>query len=440
MIQFPCRCKHLFEFPDDMAGKQVQCPNCQLLVDIPSMDELSQLSEDGTFRVDAAPAGRSPEQFEEMRRAFSRRKVDENGLEVDLRQTAEQIAAAGTNEPIDDFENFPTAPRYDPETGELLRPLQIRSDDSIPPHPSQIPLAQTTLNYGTADPNAKLSLCRPLLQLLTPINLAVMFFVLLTHLFLILVSFSVLVIFAILLIGTGLIAHYANVIEEVGVEERDELPRFLRQFNFTDDVLLPCAHVLLAWIICFGLGRVVWIVWAAENWPVRSLYPISLALDSLGLVFFPAVVLTIVTSGSLLNLRPDRLLGTIAQIGPRYAYLVLLYAVAIAVYVFGVFATLWHAMFVYKFVISPIALPPSAPTTWFSSLGAAYEMLIVGIFLMHYFAWLLGLAYRTGHEKFPWVFHHRQRIIPGVNAPRHAKPVHSPPPIHNPAPVHPPSE
>jgi hypothetical protein len=437
MIQFPCRCKHVFEFPDDMAGKQVQCPNCQLLVDVPTLDELSQLSEDGTFRVAAPPPGRSPEQIHDMLRTYSRRKVDENGVDLDLRQTSDEIAAAGTNEPIDDFENFPTAPKYDPETGELLRPLQIRPDDSIAPHPSQIPLAQTTLNYAPPDPNANPSVFRPLLQLLTPINLAAMFFVLLAHLFVILAAvIPYLVVFATLGCGAGLIAHYANVIEDVGLEERNELPRFLRQFDIIDDLWLPFCRVFLAWMVCFGPGRVVWTIWAIENWPVRTLYPISFALDAIGLVFFPVVVLTTVTSGSVLNLRPDRLLGTIAQIGPRYAYMVLLYAVAITVYFFGIFNSLWHVLSVYAFMVSRTAIHATPPKSWFDTLGAAYEMLIVGIFLMHYFAWLLGLAYRAGHDKFPWVYHERQRLLPGINAPRHSKPVHSPPPIH----AQPPSE
>jgi hypothetical protein len=437
MIQFPCRCKHVFEFPDDMAGKQVQCPNCQLLVDVPSIDELSQLSPDGTFRVDAPPPGRSHEQFQAMLRAFSKRRVDANGIELDLRQSADQIAAAGTNEPIDDFENFPTSPKYDPETGELLRPLQVRPDDSIAPHPSQIPLAQTTLNYATPDPNADFSLFRPLLQLLTPINLAAMFFVLLAHLFLIFATLSIyLVVLAILGCGAALVAHYANIVEDVGIEERDELPRFLRQFNFTDDIWLPFVRVFLACMICFGLGRLAGMVAVIEDWPDRARYLISFSLDSVGLVFFPAVVLTTVTSGSLLNLRPDRVLGTIAEIGPRYAYLVLLYTVAFLIYIFGVVTTLWHALSVLTFVTSRHAIASSAPKSWFDTLGAAYEMLIVGIFLMHYFAWLLGLAYRAGHTKFPWVYHQRQRILPGINAPRYSKPVPAPPPI----PAQPPSE
>jgi hypothetical protein len=437
MIQFPCRCKHLFEFPDDMAGKQVQCPNCQLLVDIPSMDELAQLTEDGTFRVAAPPAGRTPEEFQDMLRTYSRRKVDENGAEVDLRQTFDEVAAAGTNEPIDDFENFPTAPKYDPETGELLRPLQIRPDDSIAPHPSQIPLAQTALNYATPDPNADFSLFRPLLQLLIPINLAAMFFVLLAHMFLIAATLSIyLVVLAILGCGAGLIAHYANVVEDVGIEERDELPRFLRQFNITDDIWLPFVRVFLAWMICFGLGRLVGMVWTIQDWPDRTRLPISLSLDAVGLVFFPVVVLTTITSGSLLNLRPDRLLGTIAEIGPRYAYLVLLYPVAMGIYYLGIYTTFWHAMSVYFFMTSRTALHSAAPKSWFDSLGAAYEMLIVGIFLMHYFAWLVGLAYRAGHEKFPWVYRQRQRLLPGINAPRYSKPAPAPPPI----PAQPPSE
>jgi hypothetical protein len=405
------------------------------------MQELGELSEDGAFRVGAPPPGRSPEQLLEMRRAFSRRKVDDNGAEIDLRRDANQVAAAGTYEPIDDFENFPTAPRYDPETGELLRPLALRPDEGAAPHPSQIPLAQSHLNYAPPELNPSLSLFRPLRQLLTPVNLAAMFFVLLGHVFLIFATLSIyLVILALLGCGAALIGHYANVVEEVGIEERDELPRFLRQFSLADDIWHPFLRVLLAWTVCFALGWLAALVVAILRCPAQEVYATWIVLESVGLVLFPAVALITITSGSLANLRPDRILGTIAQIGPRYAFLVVLYPVAFGIYICGVGSTLSHAMSVYAFIRSPVALAPSPPEAWFYSLAGAYEMLIIGIFLMHYFAWLLGLAYRVGHGKFPWVYQRRQRVLPGINAPRYSKPVHSPPPIQDPAAAPPPSE
>ena len=164
-----------------MAGRQVQCPDCQRLVDVPTTNELAELSEDGTFRMDA-PVDRDSGHFEKMRRVYGKDKVDENGAEIDLRQTRDELAAAGTEDDILAFEHQPTAPKYDPETGELIRPLDIVDDPTIAPHPSQLPMATNTLNYASPELQAGLPYS-PLARLLSPINLAAMFFVLFFQLF-----------------------------------------------------------------------------------------------------------------------------------------------------------------------------------------------------------------------------------------------------------------
>jgi hypothetical protein len=335
MIKFTCHCTHVFEFPDDMAGKQAQCPDCQRLVDVPTMNELAQLSEDGTFLLNAAVQPRSGE-FEQMRRVYAKDKVDENGEDVDLRQTLQELAAAGTEDNILEFEERPTNPKYDPETGELIRPLDIVQNPDFA-HPSQIPMATRTLNYANAELDGD-SLYSPVVRLLSPINLAAMFFVLLAHVFFFFTAFSgFLSIAAIIFVGPALIAHYANVVEEIGIEEHDELPRFLRNFNLIEDIWHPFAHVFLAWMICFGPAIILWLFWVFHGWPLTGGVVSFIVLDAIGLILFPAVVLTTITSGSLLNLRPDRILSVIAQIGPRYALLVILYAVALVFYILGMF-------------------------------------------------------------------------------------------------------
>lgn len=425
MIHFTCRCHHVFDFPDDMAGKQVQCPSCQLLVDVPTKADLAELSDDGTFRLDETPVLTHPGDFENMRRVFSKEKVDDDGAEFDLRQTHEELVAAGTHDDINEFENHPTAPRYDPETGELVRPLAIAPDPAMATPASQLPMATNTLNYASGDLAGRDSWMSPLRELLNPVNLAAMFFVLLAHIFFFLAAFSLfLSVFALFVVGTGLVAHYANVIDEIGIEEHDELPRFLRNFNFTDDIWRPFAHVFLAWMLCFGAARFVWLLWMLHNWPIGSGLAVSLVLDTVGLFFFPAVVLTTTTSGSLENLRPDRVFKVIARIGPRYALLVLLYAVAITVYSLGFVTTPIHALLWASLVKS---------TPWYFTAAGAYGFLIAGIFLMHYFAWLVGLTYRTLHHKFPWAYHQHVKLIPGVTGPRYARqvrgfPVQVPPP------------
>jgi hypothetical protein len=418
MIQFPCRCKHIFQLPDDMSGRQVQCPKCSRLVDIPTWGELSELSDDGTFKL-GAPVKGDPHDFEKMQQVYRRVHLDEDGNELDLRQTLEDIAHAGTEDDVDAFDNRPTAPKYDPETGELLRPIAISPDPAHRPqhvHVAEIATGTPTLNYATQDPQQPHSLMEPLLRLMHPINLAAMFFVLLAHIFFYMSIFSLfLSVAAIFITGPAIVAHYANVIEDIGIEERDELPRFLRHFNLGDDVFYPFVHVVTAWAICFGPGRIMLLFWYLHSRLSAGVYAGVFALDVAGLIFFPAVLLTTTTSGSLLNLRPDRVLSVIAEIGPRYAFFVLLYLVAISIYVLGLIATPVQAFF----LINMVRKTPFI----FTGLGA-YGALSTGIILMHYFAWLLGLAYREKHRRFQWVYHRDERIIPGVNAPRHS-------PLHN---------
>ncbi len=248
-----------------------------------------------------------------------------------------------------------------------------------------------------------------------PINLAAMFFVLVAHVFLamaiIATLWSFVAILALFVVGVGLVAHYANVVEEIALEERDELPRFLRHFSFGEDIWFPFINVFLAWMICFGPGVIVWATGTLMHWRADRVMLIAVAWDVIGLMFFPAVVLTTITSGSLTNLRPDRLLGTIARIGPRYVLLAIVYTAAIMVYYEGVNGTIANFIKVFTGGVS---------FRWFIDGLIAYGSLILGIYLMHYFAWIMGLCYRAGHNEFPWVFQRRSRLIPGVNAPRHA--------------------
>jgi len=399
------------EFPEEMAGRQVQCPSCGRLVDIPSTDELSHLSDDGTFLI-GEPVQADPHVFDELRRVYAKRKVDENGQDVDLRQTPEQLAAAGTEDDVFEYERLPKAPKYDPETGELIRPLDM-VEEPAPAARHVAEAAPATLNYATPDFQDPLSYS-PLARLFAPVNLITMFFVFLLHMFLYMTAFSLyLSIAAIFVVGPALIGHYANVIEEIGVEDRDELPRLLRHFDLTDDIFRPFAHVFVAWAICFAPTWLLWLVWIYHQWPLEGGVITASVLLAIGWIFFPAVVLTTTTSGAYANLRPDRIMAVIGKIGPRYALLVVIYVIACALYLTGLVA------------VPAIALA-FAFSTQVHNFGyiepSAIGILIVGIFLMHYFAWRLGICYRRLHQKFPWVYHQIDRVLPGVNAPRYSKP------------------
>jgi hypothetical protein len=421
MIKFPCHCGHSFQFEDEMAGRQVQCPDCGRLNDIPSFDDLRSMSEDGTYKLDAAPALHEPGMFEKLHHVYTKDKVDANGQEIDLRVTPEEVAAAGEPPiplaPQGTARPLITAPRYDPETGELIRELPILNDQA-PINPASIPMAQAALHYATGQGSRAHHLARPLLELFMPVNVVVMVFVLVAQvvsgtiplaLLLLLigpgpmVAYIMLLPFPLLLLcGAGVLAHYSNVIEDIGPDDRDELPRFLRNLSIREDIWRPFANFAAASFLCFGPLFILWHF--VEYWTWRGLLA-SLPLQLAASAAFPVVLLTTTTSGSILNLRPDRLLGTVRVIGAFYLWLVgalllteLFYAAGLATTALNAFAVILGA----------------SSKSWIFFGPLAYTILCGAIYLMHYFCWQLGLVYRREHHRFPWVL---QRHIPRAAAP-----------------------
>lgn len=54
MIRFSCRCNHPFQLDKSEAGGLAQCPKCGRLNDVPTLSDLPNLAEDGTYQLDAA--------------------------------------------------------------------------------------------------------------------------------------------------------------------------------------------------------------------------------------------------------------------------------------------------------------------------------------------------------------------------------------------------
>jgi hypothetical protein len=424
MIKFPCHCGHQFTFEDDMAGRQVQCPDCGRLNDIPSLDDLRNISEDGTYKLDSAPALQEPGRFQRLHHVYARQKTDALGEEIDLRVTPEEIAAAGAPEiPLVAAGSTPpppVAPRYDPETGERIRELPVLHDHP-PENPANIPMAKTALDYAMRNRARPTQLLRPLLELFMPVNLIVMLFVLIAQVIAGTIPLAVLfitltmgvtamllvflVLPLLLVCGVGVVAHYANVIEDIGPDDRDELPRFLRNMSIREDVWRPCVNFMAALICCFWPVLVLWHFDPTSHWSGLIL---TLALIVAGSVFFPAVLLTATTSGSMLNLRPDRVLGTIRTIG--WAYLVLVAALLLAE-IFNAAGVLTTSLNGFVFISQ------LRSKSWLTFGPPAYTILCTGIYLMHYFCWQLGLVYRRDHHRFPWVLqHHISRRAPALTA------------------------
>ena len=137
MIRFHCTCQHLFETADDLAGGLVQCPKCGKLNDIPTLSDLAVIAEDGTYRIgiEEIDADAEARRLAELERAFARTRVDEYGAEIDLRPTMQDIRKAGADEvPLElKDEVRPGAPKYDPITGELIRPMDVRTPTAAEP-------------------------------------------------------------------------------------------------------------------------------------------------------------------------------------------------------------------------------------------------------------------------------------------------------------------
>jgi len=399
MINLTCRCGNRFAVADDLAGMSVQCQACRRLLDVPGLGDLADLDEDGTIKLREAEPNPTPTD-EELLRAWLPQHKDADGNEYDLRPDMEQVIEAGGEEPpleVKDQQR-PAAPKYDPETGELIVPLALKGDEAQHVIPIPLPQTRPTLQYYQGP---SLSPWRVPLALLTPANATVMLVVLVLHLFgtgaLLVSCFGIFVIGIMsILVFLAIPAHYANVVEDIGFFDKDELPAVLRNMSFSEDVARPFFNMAGAMALCYAPAGVLW----------RMEAPLAaVALAGLGTILFPAVFLTLVTSGTVLNLRPDRVFGVIGAGIWSYAVLLVLWVLAIAVYGGGIVST------------SYVSLALLDPSLTLNALATplSFLALILGVYLMHLFCWQLGLFYRGHHERFPWVL---QRHIPKPPPPR----------------------
>jgi hypothetical protein len=298
---------------------------------------------------------------------------------------------------------MPGAPKYDPNTGELVRPMDI-DDKVLPPEEeAAVPMATRSMTYASPDLDAVVSPFSAMVLLLKPINLLVMFFVVIAHgLMLMTALIAAFGIFFIvpLLIGVLaiLLAHYGIVVDEIGPVGRDELPRPMRQCGWQEDLWGPFVHMAGAIMISFIPA---FLVLRSPTLPSTLSYPLAAVVGLVGAFFFPAIFLTTATSGSVHNLRPDRIMGVIARCGLPYFFAAMLFPVASSIYFLGILGTGFQVM--RNFIVGR----PAGP--WYFASSVAFPALFLGIYLMHYFCFFLGLMYRKHHDHFPWAF---QRHIP----------------------------
>lgn len=396
-----------------MAGGVVQCPDCKRLVDVPSLDELTSIAADGTFKIGAPVDLSEPDRVKSLQHTFARQRVDEDGQEIDLRPTLEEVRNVGL--PPDSSSPVYLRPKYDPETGQLVRPFTLGSQLVEPDVPELLPAAgkirKKELPAPIPGPWSLLG------ELFRPMNLAVMFFILLMYMLgqlALYIGLLIITTFVPIVLAGLIVAHFVCVIDETGPYERDELPRPLREAGLSEDIWQPLSHALASFLFTYwpilAVQQIASFMGVTAGWFV--VLPVLLVCS----ILFPAVLLTFVTSGSaLVNLRPDRLWSVIRGSGAAYwlaagTWLVLGGLVGWMVFGPGVFIWLkLQAATSYgmkdPFLRFFILIAGWAPASYLSST----MLTVVNIYLGHWFCWQLGLIYRRSHEAFAWAY---QRHIP----------------------------
>jgi hypothetical protein len=407
LIKFPCHCGYRFALPIDQANSTIQCPNCRRLNDVPSLSDLQSVSsEDGTLLLkethDPAP---KRSRMAEVDLHFRPRRVDDAGNEIDLRPTLEELADVGALPeegviPLLDDEKRPQKPKYDPVTGELIRPLTLaRTDDMVPAEAIPVARPAHALAYASGEAARPIKTGRIFVELCMPVNVVVMLFILVMHVLDQMAAFAMMggfffIVPAPILITMVILAHYGNTLEDTGPDMKDELPRPMRGMSIIDDIWKPFVHLTASLIFCYAPA---FVVLANAHLPPNVLGALTLFLLLAGSIFFPAVFLTLCTSGTIYNLRPDRVLGVIRAGGRHYAVSAVLWLVTSVVYLL---ASTGSLAMIYR-LFTPPAANPSPPRLGNPAL--VYPILMTAIFLAHFFCWHLGLLYREKFAQFPWI-------------------------------------
>lgn len=418
MIRFACRCSHVMELPDDQAGLSAQCPKCGLLLDVPALSDLAAIDQDGTYLIGEKPKPKSDAYLKQLTTIYYPGRQLPNGQEIDLRGS---FAPEPEPQPAPEPVPVPAErPKYDPETGELIVPIDV--DVPTPtPHPSELPTAQRVINYniGGGDPAQYTVMSIGVFaRLFQPFNLIVMGIIFLMHMAVVLTTMVAgimfFIVFAPIAVTIALLGHYAMLIEEMGPGERDELPRPLREVHVYDDFIHPFAQMVFVLLLCYGVPAVMLtgnMIADLRQKPLPFSESATLywALYAIGSLFVPALLQTLCTSGNLVNLRPDRVLGVIRATGFRYILIAALWAVAFPMVWVGQFAVLGN----WLMMLGLDSRPPQIAQAYI-----AYPLLLGGIYLMHAFSWIMGLEYRRKHTAYPWALQtHIRKPDPVVRYP-----------------------
>jgi hypothetical protein len=112
-----------------------------------------------------------------------------------------------------------------------------------------------------------------------------------------------------------------------------------------------------------------------------------------GLFFFPAVLMTTLNGDSYLNLRFDRVVSVIRICGAGYWLSFLAFTIGGGIYLMAI--GLVNASIMWLFIHGSVHAP-------IVGLSVGTPALLLGIYLMHFACWHLGLLCRTNRDQFPW--------------------------------------
>jgi hypothetical protein len=423
---------------DDLAGTELQCPKCGLLTDVPTLSDLGSFADEGTYRMDAGgPVAVDPSRMSDLGIIYAKSKFDEHGNEIDLRTLPagrraddvldESDAVADDQgelelKPVEGEQpDTTTRPKYDPETGELIRPLEVRVDPVRDVNPASIPVAKPAINYAGGELAKRINPLTAAVELFLPVNFFVMTVVFIAHAFNAMVFIAAAGLFflwPVLVMLQGLIlSHYGNVIDDTGRNDTDDLPRPLRNLDLYDDLWSPFTQmfggIMIAYVvpltILLAIGQFTGIP-RIFMWLTGGMFGTALA---------PAILLTTNTSGSTFNLRPDRVMSVIRACGPHYFIVTLLWAVTCPVYALGwlgsclallnAFIGIGGAEALGSLMENNFGVPRGITDNLLMNWLMVLPALAIGIYLMHYFCWYLGLLYKAHHEEFDWVLQRHDR-------------------------------
>jgi hypothetical protein len=365
----------------------------------------------------------------------------------DLRPSLDDFLKAGTSDSalrreVETPGGAPKHPRYDPETGKLIRPLATTppvAEIVASPETSRLSAADGA-SSSPAPPSRNIRLGRPVLgyarranavinteipgfltpftRIFQPINLLAWLLPLVIYITITwFIQLPLVGVFGFFFIYLPLLAimigHLGNIVDETGPQGRDELPVLFRNVSLREDVLYPGLRVFVAFLA--GVAPAIILRLNAPDLP-ELVHVLAFALSYL---VFPAILLTVCTSGAFNNLMPHRILGVIPRIGLKYLFLCFIWAVAFELLAFGTYAIGMIGVWTHNFMMwtpraipgnpgAPIATPSFTPLPDWLERSLGFPALLVAAYLIHVFGWQLGIVYRRHQPSFPWVFQHHE--------------------------------